>query len=96
MDEYRDYIKQLDKETMSLEDLFFLTFYVIDEYYTLLVGEQSQLRRSPNGTPLFADSEVITIALVGELNGENSERAWWRSVSKNYRHLFPHLCSRTR
>ncbi len=96
MDDYREYIKHLDKNTMPLEELFFITFYVIDEYYTMLVGDQSKLRRSPNGNPKFTDSEVITIALVGELKGENSERAWWRFVSKNYRDLFPHLCSRTR
>ncbi len=94
--EHRDYIKTLDKDTMSLEELFCVTFCVVDDYYQLLFGSQKALRRSPNGDPEFADSEVIAIALVGELKGENSERAWWRSVSKNYRYLFPHLCSRTR
>jgi hypothetical protein len=81
---------------MSLEELFCMTFCVIDDYYQLLFGAQTVFRHSPNNDPDFADSEVITIALVGELKGENSERAWWRFVSKNYRYLFPHLCSRSR
>jgi hypothetical protein len=93
---HRENIAYLDKDTMSLEDLFCLTYCTIDEYYTLLFGEQSTFRRSPNGNPAFTDAEVITIALVGELKSYNSERAWWRFVHKNYRYLFPHLCSRTR
>ena len=94
--DHQDWIRSLDKDTMSLDDLFCMTFCVIDDYYTMLIGAQANLRYSPNGNPAFADSEVITLALVAELKGENSERAWWRFVSKNYRHLFPHLCSRTR
>jgi hypothetical protein len=93
--DHREYIKQLKKETMSLEELFCISFCVIDDYYQLLIGEQTQLRDSPNGNPEFADSEVITISVVGELTGYHSERAWWRFVSKNYRDLFPHLCCRT-
>jgi hypothetical protein len=93
---HRENMTYLDKDTMSLEDLFCTVYCVIDDYYTLLIGEQANLRRSPNNTPQFTDAEVITLALVGELNSYNSERAWWRFVSKNYRYLFPHLCDRTR
>ena len=84
------------KDELSLETFFIIVFCIVDELYRLLVGPQSNLRTSNNNNPVFTDVEVITIALVGELKGENSERAWWRFVSKNYGHLFPHLCSRTR
>ena len=93
---HREHIKDMSKETMSLEDLFIVVYCVIDEYYMLLFGSQAYFRRSPNNTPQFTDAELITIALVGELTGYNSERAWWRFVSKNYRYLFPRLCDRTR
>ena len=93
---HHENLSDLDKDTMSLDDLFCLVYCTVDDYYTALVGAQSTLRRSPNGNPLFTDAEVITIALVGELSSYNSERAWWRHVHKNYRHLFPHLCCRTR
>ena len=93
---HRENISYLDKDTMSLEDLFCTVYCVIDDYYSLLIGEQANLRRSPNNTPQFTDAEVITLALVGELKSYNSERAWWRYVHKNYRYLFPSLCDRTR
>jgi hypothetical protein len=94
--DHQEWIRSLDKDMISLEELFCMTYCVIDDYYTLLIGEQANLRQSPNGNPTFTDAEVISIALVGELKGENSERAWWRFMNKNYRYLFPHLCSRTR
>ena len=39
---------------------------------------------------------IITISLCGELLGVDSENAWFSFVKKNYRHLFPQLCSRSR
>lgn len=93
---YREHIKDMSKDHMSLEELFVIVYCVIDDYYTMLFGSQAYFRRSPNNNPQFTDAELITIALVGELKGYNSERAWWRFVSKNYRSLFPGLCDRTR
>lgn len=93
---HREQVRDLRKDDLSLEDLFCVVYCVIDDYYTLIVGPQAHLRRSPNHTPQFTDAEVITIALVGELHSYNSERAWWRFVHKNYRYLFPLLCDRTR
>lgn len=43
----------------------------------------------------LTDFEIITISLCGELVGINSENAWYSFVKKNYRHLFPNLCSRS-
>ncbi|MCP4459976.1 MAG: IS982 family transposase [Cytophagales bacterium] len=90
------YFNKQNKDELGLETFFIIVFCVVDNLYQLLVGPQSNLRTSNNSNPIFTDVEVITIALVGELKGENSERAWWRFVNKNYGHLFPHLCSRTR
>lgn len=86
----------IDKDKLSLEDLFCVVYCVVDDYYKLLIGSQKSLRLSNNEDPVFTDAEVITIALVGELKAEASERGWWRFVNKNYRCLFPHLCDRTR
>ena len=44
----------------------------------------------------LSDTEIITISLCGELAGIDSENAWYSFVKRNYRHLFPHLCSRSR
>lgn len=89
-------LSDVNKDELTLEDLFCIVYCIVDDQYKLLVGSQKNLRNSNNGDPVFTDAEVITIALVGELKGEASERGWWRFVHKNYRHLFPHLCSRTR
>lgn len=42
------------------------------------------------------DPEIITISICGELAGIDSENVWFFFVKKNYRHLFPNLCSRSR
>ena len=44
----------------------------------------------------MSDSEIITLSICGELAGIDSENAWYSFVKRNYRHLFPRLCSRTR
>ena len=84
------------KAKMSQEDLFIAVYCSTQEHYRLLFGSQSALRGSNNGEPGFTDAEVITIALVGELNGEDSQKAWHGKVKKNWGHLFPLLCDRTR
>ena len=89
-------LAHVDKDELKLEDLFCIVYCVVDDCYKLLVGSQKNLRTSNNGNPEFTDAEIIAIALVCELKGENSERAWWRFVNKNYRYLFPRLCHRTR
>ena len=43
-----------------------------------------------------SDAEIITISIVGEMMGVDSETAWHSSVKKNYSYLFPHLCCRIR
>jgi hypothetical protein len=84
------------KEKWSLEDLFIMVYTVLDDAYKKLFGSPAALRRSPNHDPVFTDVEVITLALVAELAGYESQRAWWNFVNKNYRYLFRHLCDRTR
>lgn len=44
----------------------------------------------------MSDSEIITLSICGDLIGIDSENAWYSFVKRNYRHLFPRLCSRTR
>lgn len=44
----------------------------------------------------MSDSEIITLSICGELIGIDSENAWYSFVKRNYQHLFPRLCSRTR
>jgi Transposase DDE domain len=53
----------------------------------------TQWRQSPHHTPLFADSEVLTIALLQGCLGVASRKQTYRLVAHNCRAAFPHLCS---
>lgn len=80
---------------VTFED-FLLTLYVIlDDLYRCFAPPEVSGRRHASDAKL-SDSELITIALCGELAGVDSERAWYSFVKRNYRHLFPHFCSRSR
>ena len=84
------------KADMTLEDLFITVYCFVEESYNLHFSSPSSLRQSNNHQPTFTDAEIITLALVGELQGEASQRAWHGKVKKSWRRLFPRLCDRTR
>lgn len=50
-------------------------------------------RQSPHDTPAFADSEVLTLALLQGGLGVASLKQTYRLVAANYRFIFPRLCS---
>ena len=79
----------------TFEDFILTTYVIIDDLYQCFAPPEVKKRRHVLDAKL-SDSEIITIALCGELVGIDSENAWLSFVKKNYRHLFPHLCSRTR
>ena len=79
----------------TFEDFILTTYVIIDELYHRFAPSEVKRRRHVLDAKL-SDSEIITIALCGELVGIDSENAWFSFVKKNYRHLFPQLCSRSR
>lgn len=44
----------------------------------------------------MSDSEIIPLSIFGELIGLDSENTWYSFVKRNFHHLFPVLCCRTR
>lgn len=76
----------------SREDLFLVVYCLVDEWMHKRFGSSNapRKRRGPRNEE-FADSEVLTILLVGELCQCKRERAWMRQVRASYPHLFPHL-----
>ena len=44
----------------------------------------------------MSDPEIITLRICSEVIDIDSEKAWYSFVKRNYRHLFPDLCCRTR
>ena len=82
-------------DNLNLSDFFLVTYVMIDDIYHQIVPDEIRFRRNYTQAKL-SDSEVITLAIVGELQGITSEKAWIGLVRKNYKHLFPNLCNRTR
>lgn len=78
--------------TFSREDLFLVVYCLVDEWMHRGYGGSNlpRKRRGPREDE-FADSEVLTILLVGELCHCPRERAWLRQVRASYGNLFPHL-----
>ena len=79
----------------TFEDFILLVYTIIDDLYKQFVPASVSQRRNVN-TAKMSDSEIITLSICGKLVGTDSENAWYSFVKRNYRHLFPKLCSRTR
>ena len=81
--------------TENFEDFILLVYVTVYDLYKKVVPNSVSKRRNYQSARL-SDSEVITIAVCGELIGIDSEKAWYSFVKKNLRNLFPNLYSRTR
>lgn len=79
----------------TFEDFILLVYTIIDDLYHQFVPTSVSQRRNVD-TAKMSDSEIITLSICGELAGIDSENAWYSFVKRNYRHLFPRLCSRIR
>lgn len=79
----------------TFEDFILLVYTVIDDLYQQFAPVSVSQRRNCQNARL-SDSEIITLSVCGEILGIDSENAWYNFVKRNYRHLFPRLCCRTR
>jgi len=73
--------------------LFTLVYTVVDDWYQREGRYLVQSR--PGVKPHFSDSEVLTVEVVRDLEGQTSERRWYRTVRANWRALFPRLPERS-
>ena len=79
----------------TFEDFILLVYTIIDDLYKQFAPASVSQRPNVEAAKM-SDSEIITLSICGELVGIDSENAWYSFVKRNYRHLFPKLCSRTR
>jgi hypothetical protein len=79
----------------NLKDFVTVTFVIIDDFYHKVTPAHVKNRRNIDKA-IMSVSEIITIALVGELLTIDSEKARFGFCSKNLRDLFPSFCTRTR
>lgn len=79
----------------NLKDFITVTFVIIDDFYHKVTPAHIKNRRNIDKA-VMSDSEIITLALVGELLTIDSEKSWFSFCIKNLGDLFPNFCSRTR
>ena len=78
---------------VSYEELFTWVYTVVDDWYR--VEGAALVRGRPGVKPGFGDSEVLTLEVVRALEGQTSERRWYRTVRANWLGLFPRLPERS-
>jgi hypothetical protein len=69
----------------SLEEAITLLFCLVDDAYALL----NPRWRSHESLKRLSDSEVVTLALLQQLRGVESERSFLRDIERFFSHLFP-------
>ena len=79
----------------NIKDLITVVYVLVDDLYDEVVPKEIKYRLNWDKAVL-SDSEVITIAIMGEVMSIDSENAWIRFVRKNYQDLFPQMCERSR
>ena len=72
----------------TFEDFILTTYVIIDKLYHRFAPSEVRKRRHVLDAKL-SDSEIITIALCGELVGIDSENAWFSFVKKELPASFP-------
>ena len=75
-------------------DTLFAAVYTVVDDGSQEIGWQL-VRSRPGVKPRFSDSEVLTLEVVRDLEGETRERRWYARVAANWRALFPCLPERS-
>lgn len=74
---------------MDLDNIIIDSFCLIDDVTTELLKGRSLRQRGPN--PIVADSEVITMEVVGELKKIDQDKELSQYFRYHFSHLFPGL-----
>src|SRR3954467_4235841 len=74
---------------MDLETLIVAVFCLVDDFVRDLCHDRRLRQRGP--TPVLADSEVLTVEIVGEFLGLDTDRGLHAYCRRHYGHLFPRL-----
>lgn len=76
---------------MSLDDFIITCFCLIDEMVPQVTGGQRVRRHGPK--PKLADSEVLTMEVVGSYLGLSQESQLFAYFQRHYAHFFPRLAT---
>lgn len=78
---------------LSVEDFIISVFCLVDD--SLKIITQGQPLRKRGFAPSLSDSEVITMEIVGEFLGIDSDKGIWQYFRRHWLDYFPRLASRT-
>src|SRR4051794_9485599 len=74
---------------MDLETLIVAVFCLVDDFVRDLCHDHRLRQRGP--APVLADSEVLTVEIVGEFLGFDTDRGLHAYFRRHFGHLFPGL-----
>src|SRR3954454_16717284 len=74
---------------MDLETLIIVVFCLVDDFVRDLCRGRGLRQRGP--APVLADSEVLTVEIVGEFLGLDTDRGLHAYFRRHFGHLFPGL-----
>ena len=77
---------------MDLETLIVAVFCLVDDFVRDLCRHRRLRQRGP--APVLADSEVLTVEIVGEILGLDTDRGLPTHSRRHFGHLFPGLAGR--
>lgn len=75
---------------MSIYEFIISIYLIIEELYALIVTKPLRTRGFP---PALSDVEIITIQIVGEFLGLDSDKSIWMHFKHNWLEWFPQLGS---
>lgn len=79
---------------IAYEDFILTVYIIIVKLYHRYAHQKLQKNNILDDK--LTDLEIITISLCGQLASIDCENAWYSFLKKNYKHLFPNLCNRSR
>src|SRR4051794_4504304 len=74
---------------MDLDTLIIVVFRLVDDVVRDLCRGRRLRQRGP--TPVLADSEVLTVEIVGEFLGLDTDQGFYAHFRRHFAHLFPGL-----
>nr|WP_176487205.1 hypothetical protein [Candidatus Regiella insecticola] len=77
---------------MTLQDFIITTYCAIDNF--LKENKLNNIRKRGE-KPALSDAEVLTMELIGEYLGHNSDKAIWFYFKTHWLHFFPKIGCRT-
>ena len=75
---------------MSIEEFIIFVYLIIDELYPIVVNKPLRTRGFP---PALTDIEIITMQIVGEFLGMDTDKSIWMYFKNNWLAWFPKLGS---